>query len=361
MREAGGKPKGVVMTTTSPPAGAEPPAAAANRIAMGLTRGFWQLGALRALVDTGGLAELDGGPLATDELARRCGASAELLAKVLRSVAALGLIRTAGPGASSPRRYELTDVGRALLSPAMAGIRFHCDLEVWDAIGELPQALRTGTAPFVGRHGNAYEYMATRPQTAAAFYDLMGGEFGPVAEALAGAIDFGVMGTVVDVGGGEGSFITAILRAHPGTRGVLADLPIALPEARQKLAASGLADRCEVVACDFFIDSLPRGGGGYLLAHIIHNFTDEQAVTILRAVRAAMRAGGAVVLVEVVLPGDDAPHWAKDLDIRMMSFQPGGERTESEYASLFAAAGFRLQAVTHVHQGQSAIVGVPVG
>ena len=345
------------MTATSPPAGAEPPAAAANRIVMGITSAWWQLGALRALVDIGGLEELSGGPLATGELARRCGASAELLPKVLRSVAALGLIRTASPGT-----YELTDVGRALLgSSALAGVRFHCDPEVWEAIGELPEALRAGQAPFVARHGDAYAYMATRPETAAAFYDLMGRELEPVAEALASAIDFGEAGTVVDVGGGEGGFITAILRAHPGTRGVLADLPLALPEATQTLAATGLTDRCEVVACDFFTDPLPAGAGDYLLAHIIHNFTDEQAVTVLRAVRTAIPAGGRLVLVELVLPDDDAPHWAKDLDIRMMSFQPGGERTAPEYASLLARAGFRLQSVTHLHRGQSAIVGVPAG
>jgi hypothetical protein len=344
------------MTATSQPAQPEPPAAAAYRIVMGLTGAWWQLGALRALVDIGGLEELSGGPLVSGELARRCGASAELLPKVLRSVAALGLIRTTSPGT-----YELTDVGRALLgSAAIAGVRFHCDPEIWGAIGELPQALRTGTAPFVARHGNAYDYMATRPAVAAAFYDLMGRQFGPVAEALAATIDFGALETVVDVGGGEGGFITTILRAHPGTRGVLADLALALPEAREKLAASGLADRCEVVACDFFSDPLPAGAGGYLLAHIIHNFADEQAIAVLRAVRAAVRADGALVLVELVLPGDDAPHWAKDLDIRMMSFQPGGERTESEYASLLAKAGFKLTSVTHLHQGQSAIVGIPV-
>ncbi|HUN35916.1 MAG TPA: methyltransferase [Trebonia sp.] len=343
------------MTATSQPAGSEPPAAAAYRIVMAITSAWWQLGALRALVDIGGLDELSAGPLATEELARRCGASPELLAKVLRSVAALGLIRTASPGA-----YELTDVGRALAgSSALAGVRFHCDPEVWAAIGELPEALRAGTAPFVARHGNAYEYMASRPETAAAFYDLMGREFGPVAEALASAIDFGELGTVVDVGGGEGGFITAILRAHPDARGILADLPLALPEAREKLAASGLASRCEVVACDFFTDPLPAGAGVYLLAHIVHNFADEQATALLRAVRAAMPAGGKLVLVELVLPDDDAPHWAKDLDIRMMSFQPGGERTRPEYAALFTRAGFTLTSVTHLHQGQSAIVGVP--
>ena len=335
----------------------EPPPAAAYRIVMDITQAWWRLGALRALVDIGGLDELSNGPLGTEELARRTGTSAELLRRVLRSVATLGLIRTASPGS-----YELTDVGQALLtSPALAGLRFHSDPEIWEAIGELPEALRAGQPPFVARHGSAYDYMATRPATAAAFYDLMHREFGPVAEALAGAVDFAAMGTVADIGGGEGSFLSAILRAHPSTHGVLADLPVALPKAREQLAASGVADRCQVVTCDFFTDPVPAGAGGYLLAHVIHNFDDEQAMTVLRAVRAAVPPDGRLLLVEVVLPNDDAPHWAKDLDIRMMTFQPGGERTEAEYAALFAKAGFRLESVTDIHWGQCLLVGVPVG
>jgi len=335
----------------------EPPPAAAYRIVMDITQAWWRLGALRALVDTGGFDELNNGPLDVDELARRTGTSAELLRRVLRSVATLGLIRTTSPGS-----YELTDVGRALLtSPALAGLRFHADSEIWGAIGELPAALRAGTPPFVARHGSAYDYMVTRPATAAAFYELMHREFGPVAEALAGAIDFTAMGTVADIGGGEGSFLSAILRAHPGTHGILADLPLALPKAREQLDASGVGDRCEVVACDFFTDPVPAGAGGYLLAHVIHNFDDERAAAVLRAVRTAMPAAGRLLLVEVVLPDDDAPHWAKDLDIRMMTFQPGGERTEPEYAALFAKSGFRLESVTDIHWGQCLIVGVPVG
>jgi hypothetical protein len=345
------------MSATPQSEAPEPPAAAAYRITVGLERAWWQLGALRAFIEVGCLEELSGGPLSIKELAGRRGASAELMPKILRSVATLGLIRTVSPGT-----YELTEVGHALLdSPALPGLRFDADPEISAAISELPEALRTGTPPFIARHGNAYDYMATRPQTAAAFYALMNREFGPVAEALAGAVDFAVMGTVVDVGGGEGSFLTAVLRAHPGIHGILADLPLALPKAREQLAANGVADRCEVVACYFFTDPVPAGAGGYLLAHIIHNFNDEQAVAILRAVRAAVPADGRLLLVETVLPDDDAPHWAKDLSIRMMSFQPGGERTESEYAALFAEAGFRLQAVTSLLQDQNAIIGIPVG
>ena len=123
----------------------------------------------------------------------------------------------------------------------------------------------------------------------------------------------------------------------------VAELDRALPGARAHLAATGLADRCDVVACDFFTDPLPSGAGGYLLAHVIHNWDDERALAILRAVRAAIPDDGRPLLVEAIIPGDDSPHLAKDLDIRVMTILPGGERTESEYARLLTEAGFRPQ------------------
>lgn len=144
---------------------------------MELTASVLRFAALCGLDEIGGLAELAGGPLATGELAGRCGADPAMLARVLRSVATTGLIRTASPGA-----YELTDTGRALLdSPALPGLRFNADPEIWRALREIPDALHAGQPPIMARHGSLYEYLASHPETAAAFYALMAGEFGPVA------------------------------------------------------------------------------------------------------------------------------------------------------------------------------------
>lgn len=344
------------MTTPGGPVSAshEPPAAAAYRIVLGLTVSMYRFAALAGLDGIGGVAELADGPLTVGELAGRCGADTAMLARVLRSVATTGLIRTASPG-----MYELTDVGRALLdSPILPGMRFNADPEIWTALREIPDALRAGLPPIMARHGTVYEYLAGRPETAAAFYALMAGDFGPVADALPKAVDFSAARTVVDIGGGQGSFITAILRAYPGIRGILTDLDHALPEARDYLAANGVADRCEVMAGDFFKDPLPSGGDTYLLAHILHNWNDAQAADILSAVRAAIADNGQVLIVGLVLPDDDAPHWAKDLDIRLLSFLPGGQRTEREYAALLAKAGFRLRSVTHLHKDEYVIAGV---
>ena len=156
-------------------------------------------------------------------------------------------------------------------------------------------------------------------------------------------------------------FITAILQAHPGVRGILAELDRALPGARAHLAANGLADRCDIVACDFFTDPLPQGAGGYLLAHVIHNWNDDRALAILRAVRAAIPDDGRLLLVEAIIPDDDSPHLAKDLDIRLISILPGGGRTEPEYARLLTQAGFRAEPASGLAGNDSVMAATPAG
>lgn len=211
-------------------------------------------------------------------------------------------------------------------------------------LAHITETIRTGTPPFIARHGNMTKDTFTLGTS-----------------ALVQAVDFNALGTVVDVGGGYGEFISAILRAYPNSHGILAELDGTLPGARDYLAANGVADRCDVVACDFFADPLPSGAGAYLLAHIIHDWNDEQALGILRAVRAAIPDYGRLLVVEKVLPDDDSPHFAKDLDIHLLTTTAGGERTGSECAQLLAAAGFRPEPVIDLAAGESATVAVPLG
>ena len=331
------------------------PAAAGTRILLETTFATWRFTAIRGLVSIGAFEQLAAGPLTIGELADRCGADVQVLRRVLRCVAATGLLRSAGP-----QRYELTAACRAVLGGwAFGGFLFNADPEMWNALGEINETIRSGRAPLIDRYGGLYGYLATQPETAAGFDALVKGNYAPVAEALAQAVDFGALGTVVDLGGGHGGFITAILRAHPGVRGIMTELDRALPGARAHLAANGLADRCDVVACDFFADPVPSGAGGYLLAHVIHNWNDEQALAILRAVRAAVPDDGRLLLVEAIIPDDDSPHLAKDLDIRMTTILPGGGRTESEYARLVAEAGFRPEPAVSLARIESMIAAIP--
>jgi hypothetical protein len=333
----------------------ESPAAAGTRILLETTFATWRFTAIRGLLDIGAFEQLAAGPLTTGELATRCGANPEILRRVLRCVAATGLLRSAGP-----QQYELTDACRAAMDGfAFGGFRFNADPEIWNALGEITETIRSGRAPLTGRHGGVYGYLATQPATAAAFDALVTGNYAPVASALAQAVDFARLGTVVDVGGGHGGFITAILQAHPSARGILTELDRALPGARAHLSANGLADRCDVVACDFFTDPLPSGAGGYLLAHVIHNWNDEQALAILRAVRAAIPHDGRLLLVESIIPDDDSPHLAKDLDIRLITILPGGGRTEPEYARLLTKAGFRPEPASCLAGTDSVMTAIP--
>jgi hypothetical protein len=340
------------MTTTHE---TEPPAAAGTRILLETTFATWRFTAIRGLLSIGAFERLAAGPLTVDELAARCGADAAILRRVLRSVAATGLLRSAGP-----QRYELTEACRAVLGGfAFGGFLFNADPEMWNALGEITETIRNGRPPLIDRHGSLYDYLATQPETAAGFDALVTGNYAPVASALAQAVDFAKLGTVVDVGGGHGGFITAILRAHPSVHGILAELDRALPGARAHLAANGIADRCDVLSLDFFTDPLPSGAGGYLLAHVIHNWDDERALAILRAARAAIPRDGRLLLVESIIPDDDAPHLAKDLEIRVLTITSGGERTESEYSRLLAEAGFRPEPAVPLGPIESLMMGVP--
>lgn len=315
----------------------------------------WRFTAIRALLSIGAFDELAGGPLTVGELASRCGADVAALKRVLRCVAASGLLRSDGH-----HRYELTDACLAAMGGwVFAAQRYLSDPEIWGALGEITETLRTGTPPFLGRHGSMFDYLATRPATAAAFDAMLRDTFAAAASALAQDVDFTALGTVVDVGGGYGEFLTAILHAHPGARGILAELDRVLPGARDYLAANGVAARCEVVACDFFTDPVPAGAGAYLLAHVLHDWDDERARAILGAVRAAVPDDGRLLVVEKVLPDDDSAHFAKDLDIHLLTTTAGGERTDSEYRELLAEAGFRTESVTDLAGGDSVRAAIP--
>jgi O-methyltransferase domain len=329
-------------------------AAEGNALLNDMNRTALRYGAIRALISIGCPEQLRGGPLTVTELASKCGGHAPTLARLLRAVAPTGLLRTVSPG-----RYELTEAGQALLDGTeLLRTRWSTVPEVWTSIGELTETVRSGKSPFVQRHGNTYNFLATRPQESAAFDALMVANHGGIAEQVAGSGAFPSTGTVVDVGGGKGTFLAAILSAQPALRGILLELERTVDAAREYLTASGVASRCEVVAGDFF-KAVPSGADVYLLCSIIHNWDDDEAADILRTVRTAIPEHGRLLLVEMVLPDDDSPHPGKDMDIRMLTMHEGKERSRSEFSALLGDAGFRLDEVTQLTR-LSLILGTPV-
>jgi hypothetical protein len=239
-------------------------------------------------------------------------------------------------------------------------LRYNAAPETWGGFGELTETVRTGKAPFLRRNGNVYAYLAGKPALSAAFDQLMEANLEPLAASLARSGAFSGAGTVVDVGGGKGTFLAAILQANPGMRGILLDLERVMPTAREYLAVNGVGERCELVAGDFFA-VMPAGADVYFVAHVVHNWDDERAVALLRKIRAAIPAQGRLLLLEQPLPDDDRPHLGKDLDIRMLTLQYGRERSYAEYSALLGTAGFTPGEVTPLHRDECLITASPVG
>jgi hypothetical protein len=189
-----------------------------------------------------------------------------------------------------------------------------------------------------------FDWLAQRPEEASLFSETMVGIHGGEPPAVAAAYDFSGLGTIVDVGGATGDLLTTILQRYPESRGILYDLPHVVRDAPALIASRGLADRVRIEAGSFF-DHVPAGGDAYLLSHIIHDWSEEQCLTILGHCRQAMHPGSRLLIIEMVLPAGNTPHPGKMLDMMMLVGPGGQERTEPEYAELLAKAGLKLTRV----------------
>jgi hypothetical protein len=172
------------------------------------------------------------------------------------------------------------------------------------------------------------------------------------------AYDFSGVGTIVDVGAGHGTLLSAILRGHAHLKGILFDLPHVAAGARGLIASAGLADRCEIHSGDFFAE-VPAGGDAYILSWIIHDWDRGRAVAILKRCRQAMPTTGRLLLVEAIIPPGNEPHAGKIMDFVMLTALGGQERTEEQYEDLLQEAGFRLSAVVPTASPMSVIEGRP--
>ncbi|MEH2484885.1 SAM-dependent methyltransferase [Bradyrhizobium sp. AZCC 2230] len=203
-----------------------------------------------------------------------------------------------------------------------------------------------------------FAYLAQHPDDASVFSEAMVGIHGAEPPAVAAAYDFSMLRTVVDVGGASGNMLAAILARHPAPRGLLFDQPHALVGAAKLLEDNGVVDRVTVEPGDFF-QSVPSGGDAYVLSHVLHDWNDDQCITILGHCRKAMKPDGRLLIVEMVLPPGDVPHPGKILDMVMLVLIGGQERTEVEYARLLDKAGFGLSRVVATQSPVSVIEAVP--
>jgi SAM-dependent methyltransferase len=301
------------------------------------------------VVATLGVADLlVDGPKGHEEIAKATNTHAPSLLRLLRYLASAGVFSEDADG-----RFGLTPVGQWLRSDIPASRRAVAQMfagpmqqKVW---GELMYAVRTGKLSFEHAFGmDAFRYFGQHPEEAALFNQAMTSSTTQTAQAVAAGYDFSSFRTLVDVGGGHGVLLITILKANPGLRGILFELPFVADGARKAIAAAGLADRCDVVAGDFF-DSMPEGGDAYVMKSVIHDWDDAKSVRILENCRRVMPAGGTLLLVEGVLPARMERSPINQIfagsDVNMMLNVGGRERTDAEFRALFEAAGFGLQRI----------------
>jgi hypothetical protein len=163
--------------------------------------------------------------------------------------------------------------------------------------------------------------------------------------AMLDAYDFTGIPTLADIGGGNGSLLSAVLPRYPHMKGILFDLGHVVGRTKEKLKAAGLAERCSVIEGNFF-ESIPAGADAYLFRHIIHDWTDEQCIQILGHCRKVIPANGKLLVADCVVPAGNAPSLSKDMDMTMLTFPGGQERTEAQFRSLLKAASFELKSIT---------------
>lgn len=284
---------------------------------------------------------LAGGPLGIDELASRVGADADALARLLRALIGEGIFTRRRDG-----RYALNAQASALRSDApmsVAGMaRFVGLPEHREHWSHLIDAIRTGEAVIPRLRGkSAFEYLAENPSMAAVFNDAMTSSLEATVAPVVAAYDFTSYESIVDVGGGHGRLLSAILAATPSSRGVLFDLPTVVEGAPELLRRHGAAERVEIVAGSFF-DSVPAGGDMYILKNVIHDWPDAESITVLSKVRAAAAAGSTLLLAELVLPDHDRGFIGNWIDMEMLIAQAGRERTSTEYDALLKHSGYQL-------------------
>ena len=311
-------------TTTAPTTTMLEPAP--HEVVWALAQAIVPSRALQVVAELGIADHLGDEPTSTGELAASCAVDAEALRRVLQLLSAHGLFAVDGS------RVAHTDASRLLRTDHRGSMRAFARLNglpvVWNAIGALDHALRTGaTGVELVEPGGFFAYLDAHPDEAQVFGEGMAAKArADIADVLA-AYDFGPFATIADIGGGLGHLLHAVLDAAPAAHGVLFDLPDVIA------AADITSDRIHTQAGDFFVDALPPADA-YLLMEIIHDWRDEEATEILRAIRRAAQPGATVLIIEHTAPDEGADIVSHTLDVLMLAVTGGRERTAGELGAL---------------------------
>lgn len=316
--------------------------------------------ALSAAARLGVADLLSDGPRSIDDLAAATHTHASSLYRLLRLLSSEGVFAE-----QSDRHFALTPLAAPLQSDAPDSLHWRAIFDGaegnWHAWGNLLRSIESGEPAI--KHGfgtDLFGYLRGHPDEAKIFNEVMAAQTPIAARAVLDAYDFSGADTLVDIGGGVGALLAAILNAYPSMRGVLYDQSQVAIDAQSRLAAAGVVDRCEIIGGDFF-ESVPSGGDAYLLKHVLHDWDDGDCQRILKNCRRAIAKDGRLLVIEVLIPPGNDPDYGKFLDLQMLVVTKGGrERTRAEYRELFESSGFALIGVIETRSDLCVIEGAPV-
>lgn len=304
----------------------------------------WVSQAIQAAAELQIADALASGPLPLKDLAPRVGADPDALSRLLRALISRGIFRQHRDG-----RYALNPLAETLrcdapISMAAAAL-FYGSRQHREHWSMLVDSIKTGEASVPLLRGKAFfDYVNEDPQFAQLFNGAMTSISELTEPSIVAAYNFSAFPTIVDVGGGHGRLLAAILAASPRAHGVLYDLPRVVAGAPMLLEKTGVSDRIRIEGGSFF-ENVPSGGDLYILKHIIHDWPDNDAVAILRNVRAAAGAQAIILLVELVIPQHHRDFIGKWADLEMLLGGNGRERSTDGYCNLLGQSGFRMTRV----------------
>lgn len=316
-----------------------------------MVTGFRISAALSVAADLGLSDELAGGPRTVADLAATVSADDDTLHRLLRALATIGVYAEQQDGS-----FANTPLGEGLRSDVPGSMRplarTLTDPAVWSAWGHLGHSVRTGDNAFEALHGiDVWAHRQGLPEQNAIFNDNMTALSSLVAGAVAAAYDFSGLSSVVDVGGGRGILLEAVLARHDHLTGTVFDQAHAVADAPTPGASESVASRWAAVSGSFF-DAVPAADA-HVLKSILHDWPDDRCVEILRICGQTLNEDGVVLVVETVLGRTGHEVDAAFSDLNMLVLPGGRERTEKEYAVLFEKAGLRLSRVVHTSSRMS--------
>jgi len=309
---------------------------------LNLIIGYWVSQMIFVAAKLGLADHLKDGPKSAADLARTTRMNADGLQRLLRALASVGVFAERADG-----RFELTPLAATLDSKAPGSMRAFALMIVeaynWDSWKELAHSVETGEVGLEKTLGmKVFEYLDRHPDHARVFGESMSNLSAVENPAIVAAYDFSRFQKIIDVGGGHGSLLAAILSANPKLTGILYDNPRVVENARkQPHMTKDVAARMEIVGGDFF-EKVPSGADAHVMKYIMHDWNEERAVKILSNCKKAIAKNGRLLIVDTVIPPGNDPHWGKLLDLNMMVLTGGLERTEKQFSELLSKSGFEL-------------------